>query len=103
MKACIYNGLSYNYTDSDQFVVELGRYQTSYKRLQVYQVARGLDEPHRAAIQRYENLFVSDGYKKRLSLVSLDGERHVLARELSEASKPVGQRGSCIKRKSPNE
>jgi len=62
MKTFDYAGKSWEYDDCTLFIVEMGRYHNSYSYSQQFM-------KWKQAIETYEAMNVSDGYKKRLSIV----------------------------------
>jgi hypothetical protein len=79
MKTFNHNGRDYHYDDNSRFIFELGRYTNSYKQLDEWPCPD-------AALQRYQEFHVSDGYKKRLVLKLNNNEKIVLAKEVSKRS-----------------
>jgi hypothetical protein len=79
MRTIDYNGRTYTYTDENHvFHYELGRLDNSYKTI----IVSAYPEP---AIHGYEGSRVSNGYKKRLSMVDREtGVKTVMARQLSK-------------------
>lgn len=79
-----YGGLSYSYNEDTVFHVELGRYDNQYRLKEMFFAPL-------PAIAAYEKLSVSNGYKKRLSVV-LHGKKTILAKQITLANLPKGQR-----------
>lgn len=59
VKTFHYNGLDWEYDSDTRFIIESGRYKNKYKAWSIHQDPKD-------AIEKYEALRVTQGYKKRL-------------------------------------
>jgi hypothetical protein len=84
MKTFDYAGKTWEYDHLTVFLFELGRYENTYKVHKEFgEWIVSDDSPLGVAVSTYENFHVSDGYKKRLSMVN-KGEKTIIAREGSK-------------------
>lgn len=73
MKTFDYAGKTWRYDEKTIFQLEIGRYHNSYHHRQSF--------PHdmlENAIEEYEQMNVSDGYKKRLSMIANNTKIHII-------------------------
>jgi hypothetical protein len=79
-----FNGRTHEYTISTHFCLEVGRLDNSYVPIKTFKtdVEKNLTQPHVYAIEEYNEFHVSDGWKKRLSMIN-DGQKTILARQIT--------------------
>jgi hypothetical protein len=71
-----FNGKTWFYDNETEFLIEIGRYLNSYQNHKKF---NNIDD----AIKYYNAYLISDGYKKRLSMVTND-KKTIIAYQLTK-------------------
>lgn len=72
------------YPQADKFALEIGRYEGSYKTHKIFTYHKMDTIPlHVHAIEEFNNYYVDNGHKKRLTLI-LNDKKYTITRELTK-------------------